>query len=202
MGDAGHRLGLIGPESTSSSMLERARTGDTEAWRRLSDLYSPLIYRWCRQFDLQAADAADVAQDVFAAVLASLKAYHRDRPGDSFRGWLWTITRNKVRDHLRRRQGQPQAEGGTEAQERLVRVPAREPEASAPDQDNSLEHRAVELIRAGVEERTWRAFWLVTVEKRDATAVAEQLGISLQAVYDAKYRVRRRIRQHLDGLIE
>ena len=39
----------------------------------------------------------------------------RDRSGDSFRGWLWTITQNKIRDQFRYRQGAPQAEGGSDA---------------------------------------------------------------------------------------
>jgi RNA polymerase sigma-70 factor (ECF subfamily) len=167
-------------------------------------LYGPLIYRWCRQFGLQAADAFDVAQEVFVAVLSSVNAYHRDRAGDTFRGWLWTITRNKVRDHFRRQKGKARAQGGTEAQQWLARVPEYEPESTITGaaRDNRLELRAVELARSGVEERTWQAFWLVTVEGKEPAVVAESLGTTVQAVYGAIYRVRRRMRQELDGLID
>jgi RNA polymerase sigma-70 factor (ECF subfamily) len=151
---------------------------------------------------LQAADALDVTQEAFVAVLANVQAYHRDRAGDTFRGWLWTITRNKVHDNLRGQQCQPRAEGGSTAQQQLNLVPDRTLGPAVEEDDNSLEHRATELVRSGVEERTWEAFWLVTVENRKAADVAQQLGLSLQAVYDAKYHVRLRIRRELEGMFD
>jgi RNA polymerase sigma-70 factor, ECF subfamily len=193
-------------ESTSTSLLGRAKAGEDQAWHRLVDLYTPLIYEWCRRHGLRAEDANDVAQEVFVAVARSIEGFRRDRPNDSFRGWLWTITRNKIRDHFRNRKGQPDAQGGTDAQMRWAEVPEQPPDASHSSlpggAGDSLERRAVELVHASVEERTWQAFWRVAVEGKEVAAVARELGISVQAVYDAKYRIRRRIRQELDGLIE
>jgi RNA polymerase sigma-70 factor (ECF subfamily) len=196
--------GSAAPCSASSSLLERVKARDQEAWRRLIDLYSPLIYGWCRQCGLQAEDAADIGQEVFSAVAVSQEGFRRDVPGASFRGWLWTITRNKVRDFFRRQKAKARAEGGDEAQQWLAQVPEHEPEstASGPACDNRIELQAVELARCGVEERTWQAFWLVTVEDKAPAVVAEALGITAQAVYGAIYRVRRRIRQELEGLID
>ena len=194
------------PDSTSTSLLGRAKAGEGEAWRRIVELYGPPVYDWCRHCDLKDEDAADVAQEVFAAVAKSIEAFRRDRPGDTFRGWLWTITRNKIRDHVRGRRGRPEAQGGTAAQQRLAQIPEQPPEAStsgvSPASSSSLQQRAIELVRAGVEERTWQAFWQVVVEGKEASAVAQDLGMSVQAVYDAKYRIRQRIRQQFDGLLE
>jgi RNA polymerase sigma-70 factor, ECF subfamily len=169
------------------------------------ELYAPLLYEWCRRNGLQADDAADVAQEVFAAVSKKIESFHHDRPGDSFRGWLWTIARSKINDHFRRLKGHPKAEGGTDAQARVAEIP--EPSAgpsasSSPGSSYNLERRAIELVRAGVEERTWQVFWRVAVEGEEVTEVAKSLGISAQAVYDAKYRIRRKVCQELDGLIE
>jgi RNA polymerase sigma-70 factor (ECF subfamily) len=50
---------------------------------------------------LQAADAADLGREVFLAVAKGIASFRRDKPGDSFRGWLFGITRNKVVDHWR-----------------------------------------------------------------------------------------------------
>jgi RNA polymerase sigma factor (sigma-70 family) len=97
---------------------------DPEAWRRLVRLHGPLVYLWGRQCGLQPDDAADVLQDVFVAVAGSVETFRREQPGDTFRGWLWTIARNNIRDHFRRRQGQAAAQGGTDAQEHLLQVPA------------------------------------------------------------------------------
>ena len=187
--------------SASSSLLERVRAHDPEAWRRLIELYTPLIYGWCRQCGLQAEDAADIGQEVFCAV--ARKGFRCDVPGASFRGWLWTITRNKVLDYFRRQKGQVHAQGGTDAQLWLAQVPEHESESTdtGAAHNNRIELRAVELARSGVEERTWQAFWLVTVEGKAAAVTAELLGITVQAVYGAIYRVRRRIRQELEGLV-
>jgi len=190
---------------TSTSLLGRAKAGEDEAWGRLVELYAPLLYEWCRRSGLQADDAADVAQDVFTAVSRKIENFRRDRPGDSFRGWLWTIAHSKINDHFRRLKGHPTAQGGTDAQVRLAEI--AEPSASfsatsSPGVGNTLERRAIELVRAGVEERTWQAFWRVAVEGEEVAEVAKSLGISTQAVYDARYRIRRKVRQELDGLIE
>src|SRR5262245_4007027 len=84
--------------STASTLLRKVRGQTPGAWERLFDLYSPLVYHWARQAGLQEADAADVVQEVFRSVVLHLPGFRRERPGDSFRGWLWTITQNKLHD--------------------------------------------------------------------------------------------------------
>ena len=197
--------------STSSSLLEGVKARDTDAWSRFSRLYSPLVYRWARQMGLQATDAADVVQEVFRAVALHVAEFRREKPGDSFRGWLYTITRNKVRDHFRRRGAQPQAEGGSEGQARLLEVPDVLPDDKLRDDTTSvtlasaqaeLTHRIMELVRAEFEPRTWQAFWLTTVDGRVPAEVAGELGMKVGSVYMAKNRVLARLRQELSGLME
>src|SRR5262245_54299739 len=84
--------------ATSRSLLDRVRTNDAAAWDRLVALYAPLVFHWCRRWDLQHQDAADILQDVFQAVATHIAQFRKEREGDTFRGWLRTITRNKVRD--------------------------------------------------------------------------------------------------------
>jgi RNA polymerase sigma-70 factor (ECF subfamily) len=184
--------------------LERARKRDPLAWQRLTDVYGPLVYHWCRRASLQANDAADVMQEVFQAVFQSLDRFQKTRPEDTFRGWLWTITRNKIRDYYRAHSDQPAAQGGSSAQHWLQQF--TDDGVSSPDepagqpQPSWLAHRAVALLHSDFEESTWRAFWLTAVEQQPAAAVAQQLDISLAAVYKAKSRVLRRLREELDGL--
>ena len=190
--------------STSSSLLDLVKIRDRGAWQRLVDVYAPLVYRWCRRTGVMADDASDVLQEIFLAVATHIEDYRRDRPGDSFRGWLWTITRNKIHDHSRRQKHQVTACGGSSADERLRRIPDRlpsVPEADPPSTDEAaLAQRVAELIRAEVEDRTWRAFWRLAVDGQPGPDVAAELGMSLRAVYQAKYRVLQRVRQELDGL--
>ncbi len=193
-------------DSISSSLLDRVRAAQPDAWERLVELFGPEVYHWCRQSGLQADDAADVVQEVFSAVANHVAQFRRDRPGDSFHGWLWTITRNKIRDHFRHRQGGPQAAGGTDAQQQLAQIPDQHPDTdqkvAPPSLWGGLARRAIEVVRAGVEDRTWRAFWRLAVDGQAVADVAEELGMSVRAVYEAKYRVRRRIREELGDLLD
>ena len=126
--NTGRGKSSVVPETTSSSLIDRVKLRDSEAWQRLVRLYGPLIYRWCRASSLQPNDAGDVVQDVFRSVLTGVESFRKDQAGDSFRGWLWTITRNKIRDHIRRRAGHPEATGGTDAQQQFQQVPEQPPD--------------------------------------------------------------------------
>jgi RNA polymerase sigma-70 factor (ECF subfamily) len=196
--------GSASPGSTRSSLLERAKARDADAWQRLVSLYGPLVYHWCRRQQLTAEDTADLFQEVFRAVATHLSAFRKDRAGDTFRGWLLAITRNKIRDHFRRRRRQPQALGGSDALRRLAAIPdplADHDEADSPDEQRAFFRRALQLIQAEFEERTWQAFWRVAVEGWLPGDVAAALRISLNAVYKAKARVLRRLRQELGELL-
>jgi len=189
---------------TSLSLVERARARDPDAWRRLSRLYGPLVYGWARQAGLQASDAADLGQEVFRTVAARITAFRRDRPGDSFRGWLWGITRNKLKEFARRRAAGPQAAGGTDAHTKLhalADLPSGESgEFRETDSRTSLMHRALEAVRVEFEERTWQAFWRSSVYEHNTADIAEDLQMTQKAVRQAKYRVLRRLRLEMDEL--
>ncbi len=189
------------PNSTASSLISRVRRHDADAWTRLSDLYGPLVYHWCRRSGLRAEDAADVVQEVFRAVASAIERFRQDRPGDTFRGWLWTITRNKIRDFARSEKGKPLAAGGTAAYERMIEIPDEEPETTdgtdLTPPIKRLYQRALELIRSEFEESTWHAFRLTALEGRNSTEAAEELGSTPQAIRQAKSRVFRRLRAEL-----
>jgi RNA polymerase sigma-70 factor (ECF subfamily) len=191
------------PGPTSPTLVDRLKRHDPEGWRRHVQLYGPLIYRWCRRGRLGPEDAADVAQEVFRTVAARIQDFRRDRPGDSFRGWLWTITRHKIGDHLRRLQRQPSAAGGSDAHMGLLNLPERLPDDEEAAADfSALVHRAMDLVRAEFAERTWQAFWRTAVEGRTATDVAGELGVTPDAVRMAKSRVLRRLREELPDMAD
>ena len=147
---------------TSPSLLVRVQANDGDAWTRLVDLYAPLVYHWCGQAQLNADDVADVFQETFRAVARHIRDFRRDRPGDTFRGWLRTITQNKIRDHFRRQAHEPQAVGGTDAQLRMSAAPdpiSLEEDASEQQIMHQALHKTLEMIRGEFEPRTWQAFW-------------------------------------------
>jgi RNA polymerase sigma-70 factor, ECF subfamily len=200
MGDV--RANSDAMDRTSETLLDRVRAHDQASWDRFVGLYSPLVFRWCTQAKLQEADALDVGQEVFRAVANKMGSYHHDKPGDTFRGWLYRITLNKLRDFVRRLPAD-RAKGG--AAPDLTGLPeegADSSSQSAHDDRLLVYRRAVELLLADVEEQTRQAFWRVVVEGDAPKEVAAQLGLTLNAVYLIKSRLLRRLRQEFAGCID
>ena len=208
--------------SLSSSLLNQVQEMQPEAWSRLTSVFSPIVYRWSRESGLCAADSADIVQDVFVAVARNIPTFERKKEQASFRSWLATITRNKVRDRFRQIHRGAQPRGGTEALDQLNRVPADsetqstlsgaipQPEAGSdelltqvidPKQlESRIPARVLKIVQENCDAKTWQAFCLTTISERPAAEVAQELGISVSSVYQAKSRVLRRIRARMDEL--
>jgi RNA polymerase sigma-70 factor (ECF subfamily) len=208
MSGGGSGQGPAPSNVTSVSLLQQARAGDQAAWRQLFRLYTPLVCHWCRKRGVHGADVDDVLQEVFQTTANVLADFRRDRPGDTFRGWLHGITRHKVLAFQRRRGSQPQAEGGSEMGRRLeAQVDSDAGNASADSTDageqddpkllHDLFHTVVEMVRMEFEERTWVAFWRTVIDGQRPVDVAAELSISPAAVRMAKCRVVRRVREQL-----
>ena len=193
------------PSETSLSLLDRAHRNEPQSWQRLVELYSPLVFFWCRRSGLRPEDAADVLQNVWQAVAGHLGDFQRQRPG-AFRGWLWTITRNKLNDHFRRHRQEAVAIGGSTALHLLQELPEQEPESSvsesSADGSGDVLRRSLALIQTDFEPQTWQAFWLAAVEGHPAREISARMNMSLDAVYQAKARVLRRLREELAGLLD
>jgi RNA polymerase sigma-70 factor (ECF subfamily) len=166
-----------------------------------------MVFAWCRRAGLQPADAADVGQEVFAAVARAIQGFRHDRKGDTFRGWLYVITRNKLRDRSIPPGGT--GAGGSNAQRRLDEIRAEEVEQAIPpsdavaaDEQKALYRRATEMVRSEFETRTWDAFWRAFVDGDAAADIASDLGVSVNSVYLAKSRILRRLREEFADLID
>jgi RNA polymerase sigma-70 factor (ECF subfamily) len=185
--------------TTPATLLERLRRpADQAAWERFVKLYTPLLVHWARRLGVTKADTADLVQEIFTVLVKKLPDFRYD-PGRRFRGWLWTITLNKHRE--RKRRPPLPVEAGTE--EALARLPAAEEEGlDEAEYRQYLVQRTLELIRAEFQPTTWKAFWECVAADRPAPEVGAELHLSLDAVYAAKSRVLRRLRQELGGLLD
>lgn len=191
--------------STSSSLIERVRKSEPEGWKRLVELYGPLVYRWSRQAGLQADDAADVVQDTFRTVLAGIVNFRHQESNSSFLGWLRTIVHSRVIDHFRRAARQPVGKGGSTVQMQLAETPDSVSDSSvASGMRDHLQvlRMAAEALQHEFQPATWKAFWRVTVDGAATDEVASELRLSVAAIRQANYRVRRRLREELQGLWE
>jgi RNA polymerase sigma-70 factor (ECF subfamily) len=188
-------------DSTSHTLLERVRLRDAAAWRRFVELYGPVVFAWARRASLQTHDAADVVQEVFQAVAGGITRFRLEQSGDTFRGWLRTITLNKVRDQFRNR---PNYALGAAAIDELPARLAAEDEADSRSGRAvaELAHRALTLLQTEFETNTWRAFLRTAVDGLSPADAAAELGLSTAAVYKAKSRVLNKLRRELDGLLD
>ncbi len=192
-----------GVASTSRSLLVRLRDNDSDAWDRLVTLYAPLVYFWCRKLGLADQDTPDVVQEVFKSVTTGIDRFRKDRPQDTFRGWLRTITRSKAADHYRRQSRQPEAAGGSAALRQMTEFPdAIDTESDDEPVYHGLFLRACDLIRTDFKENTWKAFWRVVVDGQSPKDVADELSMQPGTVRVAKSRVLQRLRQEMGELLE
>jgi RNA polymerase sigma-70 factor (ECF subfamily) len=193
----------LAPEhpTLSNPFLDGIKRLDPGQWSRLVDSFGPIVYRWSRLSGVPESDAPDVVQDVFASVARGIADFERKKETGSFRSWLATITRNRVRDYFRKTAASQRAEGGTEALERLQqKADSLDDSIDGDSIDSPLVRHALKSVEAEFETKTWQAFWRTTVENQSASLVAEATGMSIASVYQSKSRVLRRLRKVMGEL--
>ncbi|MGO9464375.1 MAG: RNA polymerase sigma factor [Isosphaeraceae bacterium] len=193
-------------ESTSTSLLLRAQSGqDPAAWERLVAIYRPFIYGWLRRHSASHQDAEDLTQEVLTILVRELPGFsHSGRVG-AFRRWLRATAANRMRSFWRAGRCRPLAGGNTEF---LVMVHQIEDDTSDlsklwdQQHDQHVLARIIESIENEFEPTTVQAFRRLTFDLQPAADVAAALGLTVPAVYIAKSRVLRRIRQEASGMLD
>jgi RNA polymerase sigma-70 factor (ECF subfamily) len=190
---------------TSASLLERLRAApDEAAWRRLDDLYRPLVRRWLAHDPSLGEEAEDVVQEVMGVLVRELPAFRRLRNG-SFRRWLRTIVANRLGAFYRSRKNRPRALGCEPEDSPLTQLADPGSELGRRwdrEHDRYVLARLMELIAPLFEPATVAAFRRVALDGVAPARAAEELGLSLNAVLIAKSRVLSRLRQEARGLID
>ena len=186
-------------QSTSESLLIRLSSiGDTDAWDRFVELYTPLIFYWARKTGLQSQDASDLVQDVMTIVFQQLPKLEYD-PEKSFRGWLRTITMNRFRELCRGKRPQLMDASGSV----MGRVPDWRLAESTWDLNYARELVAAVMadMRDDFAPKTWAALVELMKTGRPASEVANEAGVSVWTIYAARSRLLKRLRQELEGLL-
>ena len=190
--------------STRPSLLVRLRNPqDGAAWSHFVELYAPLIYGFARKDGLQDADAADLTQDVLRVVSVAVKRLDYDPQRGTFRGWLFTIVRNKLRNFRVAASRHGRGSGDTDTQNLLQEQPAREEDEAAlweQDYQRRIFAWAAAQVRRDFQDSSWQAFWQTAVEGKSGKETAKALGITVAAVYLAKSRVMARLKEEIEQL--
>jgi RNA polymerase sigma-70 factor, ECF subfamily len=194
------------PETRQSLLAQVQSLHDEEAWREFVTIYRPVVYRLARRRGLQHADAEDLAQRVLVAVGRSIGHGDFDPSKGRFRSWLATIAQNAILNALTRRP-RDAAIGGSTIQALLADQPQRDPsieEHLGREHRRSLFRWAAQRVRPEFRNGTWEAFWLTTVDGIGVEQVATALGKTAGAVYAARSRVLRRLKNEIEqsGFVE
>jgi len=184
---------------TSTQLLKQlASAGNQRAWEEFVTRYRPMLVRYGRRVGLSAADADDFAQNTLMAFAESYRNGRYDRSRGRLRDWMWGIARRQLAA-LRR--------GERRAARQRERAPvAASPEGLHASFDDEWRRAVIsaclEQVRLTVEERTFRAFELFALQGAPAAVVAEQLELTENAVFQAKRRVLRKLREALPAMDE
>lgn len=188
----------VAPLTRPSLLLRLRDVQDERAWKEFVEIYTPLVFRYCRGRGLQEADAADVAQEVIQTVARSIGGFTYQPDRGSFRSWLYTVVRTRLYNFLKRQQRQPRGTGETAVQEFLEAQPSVEQDDTW---DREFHQRlldwACQQVRNEFQEATWKAFRLTAVEGRSPKESAATLSMSVGAVYIARSRVTARVREKI-----
>jgi RNA polymerase sigma-70 factor (ECF subfamily) len=191
------------PESsptTSVSLLQRLHDrSDALAWEKLVKVYVPLMQVWLRTAGLQPADCDDLTQQVFQVLNRKVAEFKHNGHTGAFRTWLHSVTRNVLRDFYRSR---PMPEAASAILDQLAH-PTSDLSRQWDDEYNHHVIRGLlELIQPEFNASTMQAFRRVVLDEVPAAVVAEELGLSVNAVLIAKSRVLARLRREGQGLAD
>ena len=185
------------PLLTRETLIIRLRDPeDAASWAEFAEIYTPLFYGFCVKRGLNHADAADVVQEVMRGVSRAMPGFQYDPEKGRFKGWLFTAVRNAISAHFRKASRRPVTPGET----RLLSIVEAEPDEREKldwehDYQRQLLGWAMDQIRDEFGENVWKAFEQTALRGRDPSELAEELGMSNNAIAAAKYRVTLRLKE-------
>jgi RNA polymerase sigma-70 factor (ECF subfamily) len=177
------------------------KSGREDAWAVFQAGYRDVVLLWCKRRGLNQDAAEDLTQEILIKLLDALPHYKHDPDRGRFRSWLKTVVQNVLSDRARRhkRSPEPRAVGGSTALERLYNLPgpvvAEELSEIVDNQTSVWESELLDRVRARVAPASWEAFCRRMIDRRPASEIAVELGLTVGAVYKASERIKRMIIQ-------
>lgn len=174
---------------TPEALLDRARSGESEAIRALIELHQPDVRRFAFKVCRTPEDAEDAVQHALYVVLTKVGGF---RKAAKFTSWLFAVVKNECHRLLRRRPTEPLDDNAVAAAQ------------SAPNEvlDQRQIAASVAAAIASLEpEQRW-VFVLRDVEQQSAAEVAAALQLSVPAVKSRLHRARAQMRLSLAPLAQ
>ena len=186
-------------EAEASGALERARSGDNDAFRLLVEQHGRAIFRLAFRMTGNEEDAEDVVQETF------LKAYRqidRYEARASFSTWLYSIAANCSLDLLRKRKTRERNRdrGPDPDRDFLGSIPAQTP---GPDRELYSSQISVRVHAAlnGLSGQERTAFILRHFEGLSIEEIGLALGTGASATKHSIFRAVQKLRRSLEPLV-
>ena len=191
--------------TTSLSLLDRLKRAEADPteWRRVQDIYLPLIRSWVSRVPGVGDEANDLSQEVLLVLIRELPTFDRRRDG-AFRAWLRQITVNRLGTFWKGRRRRPLA-GDEETDHLLSQLEDPNGEQTKQwdrDHDRHVSQKLLAIVQPDFEDKTWQAFTRFALDGLSAAQVAEELGLSEGAVLQAKFRILKRLREEAGEMLD
>lgn len=194
---------------TRVSLLNRLRDyADGASWQEFFSTYRPLVHSVAARSGLSDAEAQEAVQETFIAVAKKMENFRYDPAVDSFKGWLFYLTRKSVALQFRRRErngrrGRSSGESSSAPAdpEALSDVSTVDPEAIWEEEwERHLLQVALARVKGQVNARHYQMFDLYVGKQWPVRQVAEAMGVTSAQVYLAKHRIVTLVRQEVARL--
>jgi RNA polymerase sigma-70 factor (ECF subfamily) len=198
---------------TRASLLERLKDlDDKSSWDEFYDLYHDLIFSVARRAGLSETEASEVVQDTLLSVAKKMPGFTYDPAKDSFKGWLLTVTRWRMRNQLAKRSGmvaqEPRMSRAYEEEGTRTATIEKVPDPTGPELESIWEKEwetrvletALARIKRQVQPQHYEIYHLHVVLGQPVRNVARALGASPVQVYLAKHRIGNLLKKEIKRL--
>lgn len=183
---------------TTTILLEQLLNTETNAWQRFMDRFRTPMVRFARRCGLTEEQAEDATQDTLVRFVEQYREGQYDRSRGRLGSWLFTLMYNSIRSQRRDDARSPKQ--GPRVIDRTTFFSALPDEATAKQVwEQDWEHHALSMcmnqLRSEVSPSHFQIFELTIFREVPAAEVARQLGLTRDAVYQARYRMLKRLEE-------
>ena len=183
--------------TTTKALEELKDSNDAAVWKQFQEYFYPVVVNFARASGLSSTDAEDAAQQTMLTFVQAYRAGKYDREKGRLSGWLYGLARKVILNYRKHQPREKLISDGTTKTSFWNNIEDEESARETWDRHwrQTLLERSLQQVRRETDKKVFEAFELYAIMEKSAEEVAEQLGISTNAVYIAKSRVLTRLRQ-------
>ena len=195
--------------ATRASLVGRLKNWDDQtSWREFDATYRRVIVAFAVKQGLNEQEALDVAQETVLAVAKAMPGFQYDPARSSFSNWLFTVTRHRITDHIRRRPKEQEVRPPCAEDTARTSTVARVPDPNSQSLDavweeewrRTLTDQAMECLKAEVSVEHFKIFYLSVIKGQSSAKVALALGTNMAKVYVVRHRLAPRFKRLVAAL--